>query len=86
MASSLDCPGTFTRTVKDAATLYEVMNGHDIQENTTYAGHDTIDSKIWQQTSLQGKKIGIPKEYFEEGLDAGVRETINEAIQTLKDL
>ena len=86
MASSLDCPGTFTRTVKDAATLYEVMNGEDRQENTTYAGHDTIDSKIWQQTSLQGKKIGIPKEYFEEGLDAGVRETINQAIQTLKDL
>jgi aspartyl-tRNA(Asn)/glutamyl-tRNA(Gln) amidotransferase subunit A len=86
MASSLDCPGTFTRTVKDAATLYEIMNGEDRQENTTYAGHDTIDNTIWQKTNLQGKKIGIPKEYFEDGLDAGVRETINQAIQELKNL
>jgi aspartyl-tRNA(Asn)/glutamyl-tRNA(Gln) amidotransferase subunit A len=35
MASSLDCPGTFTKTVKDAALLYEVMNGEDLQENTS---------------------------------------------------
>jgi len=35
MASSLDCPGTLTRTVKDAGLLYEIMNGEDENENTS---------------------------------------------------
>lgn len=86
MASSLDCPGTFTRTVKDAATLFEIMNGEDKLENTTLSGKTTIDSSIWSKTDLKEKKIGIPKEYFEEGLDAGVRKTINEAIDSMKSL
>lgn len=86
MASSLDCPGTFTRTVKDAATLFEIMNGEDKLENTTLSGKATIDSSIWSKTDLKGKKIGIPKEYFEEGLDEGVRKTINEAVDSMQSL
>ena len=35
MASSLDCPGTFTYTVRDAALLYEIMNGYDDKEGTS---------------------------------------------------
>jgi Asp-tRNA(Asn)/Glu-tRNA(Gln) amidotransferase A subunit family amidase len=35
MASSLDCPGTFTKTVRDAALLYNIMNGEDSLENTS---------------------------------------------------
>jgi Asp-tRNA(Asn)/Glu-tRNA(Gln) amidotransferase A subunit family amidase len=35
MASSLDCPGTLTKTVKDSAILYDIMNGEDKKENTS---------------------------------------------------
>ncbi|QFR38612.1 Asp-tRNA(Asn)/Glu-tRNA(Gln) amidotransferase subunit GatA [Candidatus Gracilibacteria bacterium 28_42_T64] len=86
MASSLDCPGTLTKTVKDSAILYEVMNGHDEKENTSLPGKDIIDSKIWSSKDLKGMKIGVPKEYFEEGLDDGVRQVINKAIEKMKDL
>lgn len=86
MASSFDCPGTITRTVGDAALLYEIMNGEDSQENTTLPGKDIIDPKIWETSDLKWKKIGIPKEYFEEGLDVWVRKSVQEAIEKLKEL
>ena len=86
MASSFDCPGTITQTVQDAALLYEVMNWEDPMENTTIPGKDIIDPKIWKTTDLKWKKIGIPKQYFEEGLDNGVRTAIETAIGKLKEL
>ena len=86
MASSLDCPGTFTYTVRDAALLYDIMNGYDPKESSSIAGKESIDEKIWQSRDLKGIKIGIPKEYFEHGLDAGVRESLTGAVQKLEKL
>jgi aspartyl-tRNA(Asn)/glutamyl-tRNA(Gln) amidotransferase subunit A len=86
MASSLDCPGTFTRTVKDAALLYDIMNGSDPQENTTLWGKHIVDPSIWSKNNLEGIKIWIPKEYFEEGLDTGVRNAIMQAVEEMKKL
>lgn len=64
MASSLDCPGTFTRSVKDAGILYEIMNGYDEKEETTIDGKDILASDIWEKDNLKNVRIGIPKEYF----------------------
>ena len=86
MASSLDTPGSFTMTVQDAALLYDIMNGEDQRENSSLSWKDTIDSKIWDRRDLKGVKIWVPKEYFEEGLDEWVRETIDIAIEKLKEL
>ena len=86
MASSLDCPGTLTRTVKDAGLLYEIMNGEDENENTSLPWKDIINQSIWEKNDLKGKKIGIPKEYFEEGLDKNVRITIEKAIEDIKNM
>ncbi len=86
MGSSFDCPGTLTRTVKDAWILYNLMNGEDSLENTTINGHHTLGEDIWTKSDLKWIKIGIPKEYFEEGLDAWVRDTIQKAIAELKNL
>lgn len=86
MASSLDCPATFTKTVKDASFLYDLMNWEDVRDNTTVPGKDSIDSKIWETKSLQWKKIWVPKEYFDDGLDPKVKETIQEAIDQMKSL
>jgi len=86
MASSLDCPGTFTRDVKDAAYLYDIMNGEDKLESSSLSWKDSIDSKIWETKDLSWVKVWVPKEYFEQGLDVGVKEQIKSAIAKLKEL
>ncbi len=86
MASSFDCPGTFTRTVKDAALLYGLMNGEDSKENTTIPWKDEINENIWETKDLKWIKLWVPKEYFEEWLDEWVKKTIEEAIEHLKSL
>lgn len=86
MASSLDCPGMFTKTVKDAWLLYEVMNGSDEKENTSFEGKDLIDPKIWEKKDLKWVKIWVPQEYFEDGIESGVKEVIIQAIETCKNL
>jgi len=53
MASSFDCPGTLTKTVEDAALLYEIMNWEDSKENTSIVWKDTIDPKIWETKNLK---------------------------------
>jgi aspartyl-tRNA(Asn)/glutamyl-tRNA(Gln) amidotransferase subunit A len=57
MASSLDCPGTFTHTVRDAAWLYNIMNGEDPLESSSIPGKDHISEDIWSQRDLSGVKI-----------------------------
>lgn len=62
------------------------MNGEDDLEDTTISWTHTLDENIWSKKDLKGIKVGIPKEYFEDGLDAWVRETINKAVEDLKAL
>jgi aspartyl-tRNA(Asn)/glutamyl-tRNA(Gln) amidotransferase subunit A len=57
MASSFDCPGTITKTVKDSALLYNIMNGKDIKENTTFKGKDTIIQDIFDKKDMSGIKV-----------------------------
>lgn len=86
MASSLDCPWTLTKTVKDAALLYDIMNWEDSLENTSLPGKDIIKPEIWDKKDLKGFKIWVPKEYFEEWLDKWVKKVIEDAIDKLKEL
>lgn len=83
MASSLDSIGHFTKTVEDSALLLSITAGHDDLDATTPdvpASPYRVSDK-----SIKGIKIGIPKEYFEEGVDKNVREITEKAIQVLKD-
>jgi aspartyl-tRNA(Asn)/glutamyl-tRNA(Gln) amidotransferase subunit A len=86
MASSLDTPGTFTRTVEDAALLFSIMGGHDPLDSTSLP--DLLDREhvFTKKTDLKGVKIGIPKEYFADGIEPGVRDRINHAIAQAKRL
>ena len=45
------------------------MNGEDKLENTSLPGKDVLDSKIWDSKDLNGITVGVPDEYFAEGLD-----------------
>lgn len=86
MASSFDCPWTITKTVKDAAFLYEIMNWEDEMENTSIKWKDEIDKKIWNTKDLKWFKIWVPKEYFWEWLDKTVEETIKKSIEDMKSM
>ncbi len=86
MASSLDTPGTFTRTVEDAALLYSITAGHDEKDATSLNIPVTIDPNIFTKLDLKWLRIGIPAEYFVDGIDAGVRTEIEKSIETLKSL
>jgi len=84
MASSLDCPWTLTKTVKDSAILYNITNWEDEKENTSIPGKDIIKDEIWETKDLSKFTLWVPKEYFEEWIDKQVKETILNAIEELK--
>lgn len=86
MSSSLDCPGYFTRTVRDAGLLYTATAGHDAHDMTSLEEAVELDASIWEKKDLTGVRVGVPKEYFIDGIDAGVRLTIEEAIEKLRTL
>jgi aspartyl-tRNA(Asn)/glutamyl-tRNA(Gln) amidotransferase subunit A len=81
-ASSLDHPGPFAKTVKDAAMLLEVMAGRDPMDSTTA---DVPVPNYAEQVGqpVDGMKVGVPLEYFEEGLDPEVRAAVEFGIQEL---
>jgi aspartyl-tRNA(Asn)/glutamyl-tRNA(Gln) amidotransferase subunit A len=81
MASSLDCPGTFTKSVKDAKLLLEWMQGEDGSDSNV-----VISDKAQVTSSLKGLKVGVPKEYFGKGLNTEVERVIKESISKLKEL
>ena len=86
-ASSLDQAGPMTRTVKDAAMIAAAISGHDSMDSTSVVDAPAID---WlgacDKTDMSGLKIGKPKEYFVDGMDAGVRAAIEEALEKCKEL
>lgn len=85
-ASSLDTPGYLTKTVRDAGFLYEITAGHDPLDATSLDEPTTINPAIWTRTDLRGVKIGIPREYFIDGLEAGVKREIDESIAKLREI
>ncbi len=86
MASSLDCPGYFTHTVRDAGHLYEVTAWHDPHDATSLINPVTLDPKIWERKDLTWVRVGVPKEYFIEGIEEWVEKTIRAAIEKLRSL
>ncbi len=83
MASSTDVIGPLTTSVSDAALVLEVISGKDHLDSTTI----DRDESPYAVTgaSLKGKTIGVISEYMSEGLDAGVKTVIENAIQKAKD-
>ncbi len=82
-ASSLDHIGPLTKTVKDAAILLGVVAGRDPLDSTS-ANVPVPDYEAELAKPVDGLKIGIPKEYFGEGLDAEVRGTVEAGIAKLR--
>jgi aspartyl-tRNA(Asn)/glutamyl-tRNA(Gln) amidotransferase subunit A len=81
-ASSLDHIGPLTRTVRDAAVLLRVIAGRDPMDSTS-ADAPVPDYELELTRPVKGLKLGVPKEYFGEGLDTEVRSAVEAAIQRL---
>ena len=84
-ASSLDQVGPITKDVKDNAMLLNIIAGHDEKDSTSY----DIEKKDYTkklEKDIKGIKIGVPKEFFGEGINEEVKEQLNKAIETYKKL
>src|SRR6266567_2320752 len=84
-ASSLDRIGPFATNVKDVAAILQTIAGRDPNDSTsTTAPVPTYADEI--SKPVKGMRIGIPRDYFAEGLDSGVRDKIEKGIELLKKL
>ena len=84
-ASSLDRIGPLAKNVKDVATVLEVIAGRDARDATSStAAVPQYAEEIGK--SVRGMRIGIPREYFADGMDAGVRGKIEAGIEVLRRL
>jgi aspartyl-tRNA(Asn)/glutamyl-tRNA(Gln) amidotransferase subunit A len=83
-ANSLEQIGPFATSVRDVATLLDVVAGYDPRDSTS------VDRKVYYSSALKndvrGLKIGVPEEYFGEGTDEKVEKAVRHAINTLEDL
>jgi aspartyl-tRNA(Asn)/glutamyl-tRNA(Gln) amidotransferase subunit A len=84
-ASSLDQAGPMAPSAEDCATLLNVMAGHD-EKDSTSINHDKEDYLVNLDQSVKGLRIGVPKEFFEEGLDGQVQQVIEEALNAYKKM
>ncbi len=79
MASSLDQAGPMTKTVEDAAILLKIISGFDKYDSTS-SDKQIPDYSSNLKSDVSGLKIGVPKEFFGEGLDPEIENIVREAI------
>jgi aspartyl-tRNA(Asn)/glutamyl-tRNA(Gln) amidotransferase subunit A len=84
-ASSLDQVGPLARSARDAALVLGCIAGRDSLDSTT------LDARVPDYTAgltgdIRGLRLGVPREYFQEGMDPGVEAVVNEAVSRLRAL
>lgn len=81
--SSLDQIGPLTKDVTDCVAVLEAITSHDLKDSTSMKREDTNFSEALVK-DVKGMKIGIPRDYFGEGLDPEVKEAVMKAAKTLE--
>jgi aspartyl-tRNA(Asn)/glutamyl-tRNA(Gln) amidotransferase subunit A len=84
-ASSLDQAGPITKTVEDTAIILNAISGHDPKDSTCL-NIPVPDYTKSLKSDLKGLKIGIPKEYFVDGMDKDVENSSRKAISAMEEL
>jgi aspartyl-tRNA(Asn)/glutamyl-tRNA(Gln) amidotransferase subunit A len=82
-ASSLDTVGLFSESVSDCADLLQILAGEDGKDSTSSPVpvpnyHENIDQGI------KGLRVGVPEEYFSDGLDASIRDAVEDVLQKME--
>ncbi|MBM4121869.1 MAG: Asp-tRNA(Asn)/Glu-tRNA(Gln) amidotransferase subunit GatA [Nitrospira sp.] len=85
-ASSLDQIGPITKDVADAALLMNVIAGHDAWDSTSAKLPVPDYTKAFKKKDVKKMKVGVPREYFAEGLDQEVEQAVMAAVEELKNL
>lgn len=84
-ASSLDQIGPMARTVEDAALVLQAIAGHDPYDSTSL-DEPVPDYLAGMDGGLKGMRLGLPREYFQEGIDNDVREAVMAAVEHCRSL
>ncbi|MFY2556664.1 Asp-tRNA(Asn)/Glu-tRNA(Gln) amidotransferase subunit GatA [Corallococcus terminator] len=84
-ASSLDQPGPMTRTVSDAAALLQILAQHDPRDSTS-APVKTPDYSAELEQGVRGLKLGVPREYFAQGMEEEVEASVRAALREYERL
>ena len=93
MASSVDSPGFFGRTVEEVKKLFEIASKIDVKDATSRSQKREVSSRgagscfagqTSSQKNLQNMSIGIPEEYFDKGIDPAVKKAVMEAVEVFK--
>ena len=84
-ASSLDQIGPMTKDVEDSALLLNIIAGHD-ENDSTSVKREKIDYTKNLKNPIKGMKIGVPKEFFGEGINPEVKKTLENSIEEYKKL
>lgn len=84
-ASSLDQVGVFSQTVRDCALIMNYIAGPDPLDSTSL-DVERPDYKGFLNPNVKGLKIAYPREYFQEGIDVGVKQTVKRALQKYEEL
>ncbi len=83
LASSLDQIGVLARSVEDATLVLEVIQGKDPQDATSVSSSVIVPELLTPKA--KGLRIGVPKEYFVEGMDSTVRKVVEDAVEIYRD-
>lgn len=83
--SSLDVAGVLGHSVEDVAALFEVMAGYDPLDATS-SKKEVPSIRLDSATSLKGTRVGVPKEYFIEGVQTEVENAVRAAIRQMEEL
>ncbi len=84
-ASSLDQIGPFTKSVEDCAMVLQAIVGHDPMDSTSLK-YDPPDYASALERGVEGLRFGVPKEFMEEGIEPGVKDRFEEAVELLTEL
>lgn len=85
LASSLDQIGPFAKTAADAAIVLRAIEGKDEHDATSSGPYETYLPEVDTTPSVEGLRIGLPSEYFREGMDERIKQSVMEAVKVLED-
>jgi aspartyl-tRNA(Asn)/glutamyl-tRNA(Gln) amidotransferase subunit A len=85
-ASSLDQAGPLARTAEDCAWLLSALCGPDLERDSTSLDAPAEDFAVGLNADISGLRVGVPREFFGEGLEGGVRAAIEDALAQLEKL
>ena len=85
LGSSLDQPGVLAKTVADTAAVFELMAGQDELDSTSLP-KGVPDYSNLLTTDLKGLRVGVPREYFMDGMDKEVEASVRDVIKKMESL